>query len=133
MIHSPGLQLPNLAYGMTESVSSSSTHIEIVCLDPLTFLLQSSITVLKAQPIISGETNYRFVDSVGMLFPGVEAHVVREDGSEADVNEVGELYVRSECVAMGYWNDEKATREAFVEGWLRTGDLVRVDKDGCFL
>ena len=114
---------------MTESVSSNSTHYEDLCVDSLTFNLQSSITVLKAQPIISGKTDYRFVDSVGMLYPGVEAHVVREDGSEADV---GELYVRSECVALGYWNDEKATREAFVDGWLRTGDLVRVDKDGCF-
>ena len=104
-----------------------------MCVSPLIInLLQSSITVLKAQPIISGETDFRFVDSVGMLFPGVEAQVLREDGSEADVNEAGELYVRSECVAMGYWNDEKATRESFVDGWLRTGDLVRVDQDGCF-
>jgi acyl-CoA synthetase (AMP-forming)/AMP-acid ligase II len=113
---------------MTESVSLSSTHNE----DPLTINLQSSITVLKAQPIISGKTNYQFVNSVGILYPDVEAHVVREDGSEADVNEVGELYIRSECVALGYWNDEKATQEAFVDGWLRTGDLVRVDKDGYF-
>ena len=117
---------------MTESVSSSLTNNEDVYVDSLAIDFQSSITVLKAQPIISGKTNYRFVDSVGMLFPGVEAHVLREDGSEADVNEVGELYVRSECVAFGYWNDEKATREAFVDGWLRTGDLVRVDQDGCF-
>ena len=107
-------------------------HNEDVCIDPLTIKLQSSITVLKAQPITSGKTNYRFVDSVGMLFPGVEARVLREDGSETDVNEIGELYVRSECVALGYWNDEKATRETFVDGWLRTGDLVRVDQDGCF-
>jgi acyl-CoA synthetase (AMP-forming)/AMP-acid ligase II len=93
---------------------------------------QSSISVLKAQPIISGKTDYRFVDSVGMLFPGVEAHVLREDGSEAEVDEPGELYIQSECVALGYWNDERAMRGAFVDGWLRTGDLVRVDQDGCF-
>ena len=72
------------------------------------------------------------MDSVGTLFPGVEAHVLREDGSETDINEVGELYVRSECVALGYWNDEKATREAFVDGWLRTGDLVRVNQNNYF-
>ena len=103
-----------------------------MCVVSLTINLQSSITVLKAQPIISGKTNYRFVDSVGILFPDEEARVLREDGSEADVNEAGELYIRSECVALGYWDDEKATREAFVDGWLRTGDLVRVDQDGCF-
>ena len=86
---------------------------------------------MQAQPIVPGETDYHLVDSVGKLFPGVEAHVLREDGSEADVNEAGELYVRSECVALGYWNDEKATREAFADGWLRTGDLVRVDQNDC--
>jgi long-subunit acyl-CoA synthetase (AMP-forming) len=112
--------------------SPSSTLNEDVCVE-LTINLQISITVLKAQPIISGKTDYRFVDSVGMLFPGVEAHVLKEDGSEADVNEAGELYVRSECVALGYWNDEKATQQAFIDdGWLRTGDLVRVDQNGCF-
>jgi long-subunit acyl-CoA synthetase (AMP-forming) len=73
------------------------------------------------------------VDSVGKLLPDVEARVLREDGSEADVNEAGELYIRSECVALGFWNDEKATREAFVDGWVRTGDLVRVDQNGSFL
>ena len=89
--------------------------------------------MLPPQPIISGETDFHIVDSVGMLFAGVEARVLREDGSEADVNEAGELYVRSDRVALGYWNNEKATKEAFVDGWVRTGDLVRVDQNGCFL
>ena len=103
------------------------------CQHPLNIAgVQIVITVLQAQPIISGETDYHLVDSVGTLFPDVEAHVLRENGSEADFNEVGELYVRSESVALGYWNDEKATQEAFVDGWVRTGDLVRVDQNGCF-
>ena len=38
----------------------------------------------------------------------MEAHVLREDGSEADVNEAGELYIQSECVVLCYWIDEKA-------------------------
>jgi long-subunit acyl-CoA synthetase (AMP-forming) len=99
----------------------------------LIITVQIAIAVLQALPIVSGETDYHVVDSVGELFPGVEGRVLREDGSEADVNEAGELRVRSECVALGYWNDEKATREAFVDGWVRTGDIVRVDQNGCFL
>ena len=47
--------------------------------------------------------------------------------SEADINEAGELYIPSQSIALGYWNDEKATREAFVDGWVRTRDLVQVD------
>ena len=72
------------------------------------------------------------MDSVGKLSPGVEARILREDGSEADVNEPGELYVRSGTVALGYWNNEKATQASFVDGWVRTGDLVRVGQNGCF-
>jgi long-subunit acyl-CoA synthetase (AMP-forming) len=66
--------------------------------------------------------------------PGMEARIVRDDGSEADVDEVGELYLRGPNIALGYWNNEKATRETFVkDGWLRTGDRFKVDKDGNFL
>ena len=60
----------------------------------------------------------------------MEAHVLREDGSEADVNEAGELYIQSECVVLCYSIDEKATREAFANGWLCTRDLVQVDQNG---
>ena len=99
----------------------------------LTNTVQLGITVLPGQPINSDEANLPVMDSVGTLFPGVEARVLREDESDADVNEPGELYVRSERVALGYWNDEQATRETFVNGWLRTGDIVRVDQNGRFL
>lgn len=73
--------------------------------------------------------------STGVLLPGVEARIVRDDGSDADINETGELWLRGGFVALGYWNNEKATNETFVEGgqWLRTGDNFRVDQDGIFL
>ena len=95
--------------------------------------IQFGITMLHPPQLISGEADSHIVDSVGKLFPGAEARVLREDGSEADVNEPGELYVRSGTVALGYWNNEKATQEAFVDGWIRTGDLVRVDQNDCIL
>ena len=99
----------------------------------MTITIQFGITLSPPQPIFSGETGFHAVDSVGKLYPGVEVRVLREDESEADVNEAGELYVRGERVALGYWNNEKATKETFVDGWIRTGDLVRVDQDGFFL
>ncbi|KAK0204602.1 hypothetical protein DFS33DRAFT_1373337 [Desarmillaria ectypa] len=68
----------------------------------------------------------------GILLPGVEARLLRDDGTEADFNEVGELYIKSHNVSPGYWNNEKATREAFDNGWLRTGDKFTIDKDGYF-
>lgn len=69
-------------------------------------------------------------ESVGILMPGVEARVVREDGRLASLNEPGELHVRSGSVALGYWKNPKATSETFNDGWLRTGDRMRIDADG---
>jgi long-chain acyl-CoA synthetase len=43
---------------------------------------------------------------------------------------VGELLVRGPNVVQGYWNKPEATAETFVDGWLHTGDLARVDEDG---
>lgn len=48
------------------------------------------------------------------------------------VNEPGELWVRSKNIALGYWNNPKANRETFINGWLRSGDRFRVDEEGYF-
>ncbi|MEV6240762.1 AMP-binding protein [Lentzea sp. NPDC051838] len=62
--------------------------------------------------------------SVGVLSPGTEARIV-EPGTTEDATE-GEMLIRGPQVMDGYLNDEAATRQAFVDGWLKTGDLVRV-------
>ena len=67
-------------------------------------------------------------------FQGSEARIVREDGTDAAPNEPGEIYLRGGNVALGYWNNETATRGAFLpDGWLRTGDRFRADTEGRFL
>ena len=71
--------------------------------------------------------------SSGILFPGMEARIVRPDGSLAGPNETGELYIRSPGTALGYKGNDKATQETFIDGWLRTGDRMRVDEDEVFL
>ncbi|KAG2123813.1 hypothetical protein DEU56DRAFT_43630 [Suillus clintonianus] len=68
--------------------------------------------------------------SVGILVSSVEARIVRPDGSLAGPNEVGELLVRGGTAVLGYKGNVKATRETFVDGWLRTGDQMRIDEDG---
>ncbi|KAF5348540.1 hypothetical protein D9756_009586 [Leucocoprinus leucothites] len=72
------------------------------------------------------------VNATGILHPGMEARIVRENGTEADWDEVGELWLRGENVVLGYWDNPKANAETFVDGWLRTGDKFRVDKDQYF-
>jgi carnitine-CoA ligase len=60
-----------------------------------------------------------------------EARVV-EDGREVAVGEVGELQLRNPAVMLGYWGMPEETAEVLVDGWLRTGDLVRREPDGLY-
>ncbi|KAI8989046.1 phenylacetyl-CoA ligase [Trametes punicea] len=68
--------------------------------------------------------------SAGQLMPGVVAKVVRPDGSLARVGERGELLLQGDQVALGYYKNEQATKETFVDGWLRTGDEVYFAENG---
>ncbi|VDC07171.1 unnamed protein product [Peniophora sp. CBMAI 1063] len=67
----------------------------------------------------------------GVLIPSMRARIVREDGSDAEFDEPGELLLQGGNVAMGYYKNPKATAETFdAEGWLHTGDRFKVDKIG---
>ena len=61
---------------------------------------------------------------------GFAAPVVDLDLFEPDASGVGELLVRGPNVVKGYWNKPEATAQTFVNGWLHTGDLARLDADG---
>lgn len=69
-------------------------------------------------------------DSCGFPIKGVRIRIVKDDGVEARPNEIGDLFVQGDNVMMGYYKNEKATKAAFSEGWLRTGDLAYRDKKG---
>src|SRR5207249_1579331 len=68
--------------------------------------------------------------SCGVAPPGYEVKLVGLDGRENSTE--GELWTRSPCVTAGYHNRPDLTRERIVDGWLRTGDLFRVDDEGFF-
>ncbi|WP_433876279.1 long-chain-fatty-acid--CoA ligase [Sinomonas atrocyanea] len=70
--------------------------------------------------------------SIGTAVEGVELRVVGLDGGEVPQGEVGEIAVRGHNVMKGYWNRPDATAEAIHDGWLLTGDMGRVDSDGCY-
>lgn len=63
----------------------------------------------------------------------MEARIVRENGTEADFDEVGELWLKGGNIVNGYFDNAKATKDSFVDKWLRTGDHFRVDRDHYFL
>lgn len=52
--------------------------------------------------------------------------------ADCDVNEPGELWLRSQNISIGYWNNPKANKETFINGWLKTGDRFRLDVEGYF-
>ncbi|HEU0075873.1 MAG TPA: AMP-binding protein [Dehalococcoidia bacterium] len=72
------------------------------------------------------------VGSVGPALPGVEVKLVDvpDKGISVAASGEGEVLVRGENVFMGYWDAPRETAEALQDGWLRTGDLARIDAEG---
>ncbi|KAG9315617.1 phenylacetyl-CoA ligase [Chiua virens] len=68
--------------------------------------------------------------SAGQIIPGITARVEKPDGTLADFDEPGELVVRTPSLALGYAGNPEATKETFVNGWLRTGDEVKMNRKG---
>lgn len=69
-------------------------------------------------------------DSAGLPAPAVSIKVVSPDGVTLGPNEIGELWCKSPSNARLYWNRPEATAETFVDGWVVTGDLARIDEEG---
>jgi len=75
----------------------------------------------------------RKVGAVGKPMMFAAARVVDEQDNDLPPDEVGELLVRGPAVTPGYWRQPERTAEAFTrDGWLRTGDLAKVDQEGYY-
>jgi acyl-CoA synthetase (AMP-forming)/AMP-acid ligase II len=101
-------QLPSVGfgtgYGMTESSSLNAS--------------------------ISGTDYEERPTSVGVPIPVLDLRIVADDGRDVPVGEVGEIWMAGVPVVVGYWHRPEATEETFGGGWLRSGDLGRIDEDG---
>jgi len=85
----------------------------------------SSITTMN-----TGEDYVLRPESVGPPVPVCELKVVDEGEKELPPGEIGELWIKGPNVVKGYWNKPEATAQTFADGWLRSGDLARLDEDG---
>ncbi|MFN3575295.1 MAG: class I adenylate-forming enzyme family protein [Phenylobacterium sp.] len=75
-------------------------------------------------------------DSCGPAAPVAELKIMDPaDGkTEMPVGQVGELWAKGPMVVKGYWNKPEATAQTFIDGWVRTGDLARLDEEGfCYI
>jgi long-chain acyl-CoA synthetase len=98
--------LPGNGWGMTETMAT--------------------VTGISSEDYLANPT------SCGPAVPVADLKIMNEDGSEElPVGEVGELWARGPMVVKGYWNKPEATAETFIDGWVRTGDLARLDEEGC--
>src|SRR5262249_8948123 len=75
----------------------------------------------ESSPVISCNPPHHIkIDTVGPPLDGVEVRI----------EEDGEIVVRGDLVMKGYWNDPEATERTIHNGWLRTGDIGEIDRDG---
>ena len=97
--------LPGNGWGMTETMATVTSH--------------------------SGEDYLNRPDSAGPPVATADLKIMSEDGrQELPIGEVGELWARGPMIVKGYWRNPEATAETFVDGWVRTGDLARLDEEG---
>jgi len=81
----------------------------------------------ESSPVIAAETpKNRRVGSIGKKLPSIEVKI-----ENPDEEGVGELLAKGPNIMLGYYENEEATKSALdKEGWLHTGDLAKIDKDG---
>jgi acyl-CoA synthetase (AMP-forming)/AMP-acid ligase II len=100
--------MPGNGWGMTETKATVTSH--------------------------AGEDYLNRPESAGPPVPVSDLKITDEQGAILPVGEVGELWARGPQIVMGYWNRPEATAETFVDGWVRTGDLARLDDEGfCYI
>ncbi|MDR3513422.1 MAG: class I adenylate-forming enzyme family protein [Caulobacteraceae bacterium] len=100
---------PGNGWGMTETSATATTH---------------------------GAEDYQHrPDSCGPAVPVTDLKIMSVEGDrELAIGEVGELWCRGPQVVKGYWNKPEATAQTFVDGWVKTGDLARLDAEGfCYI
>ena len=79
---------------------------------------------------VNGPSSARVLGCVGTAVPGVSLRVVNDDGEDVMPGTTGEVWVRGHNTMSGYLDDVAATETSMSDGWLRSGDVGRIDADG---
>ena len=81
--------------------------------------------------VLYPEDHAEHAGSIGnKALPGAELKVMKDDMTPAGPGETGEIWLKAASMMKGYLNNPEATEDAFYDGWYRTGDIARIDKDG---
>jgi long-chain acyl-CoA synthetase len=86
----------------------------------------------ETSPVVSGNplNITDWTGTIGLPIPSTEVSIRDEQGKELPLGSIGEICVRGPQVMKGYWNQPDETEKAFVDGWLRTGDMGSMDERG---
>ena len=85
----------------------------------------------EAAPVISSNSPGRHkLGSSGPIVPDLALRICDDQGKDVPVGTKGQIVVRGKNVMPGYWQNPKATAETVRDGWLHTGDLGYLDRDG---
>ncbi len=91
-------------------------------------LTETSPMVTINSPDIAG-----FTGSIGMPIPSTDVIILDEKDQELPIGQAGELCVKGPQVMKGYWQKPEETQKVFTpDGWLRTGDIAKMDENGMF-
>lgn len=94
------------------------------------YLLQGYGLTEHSPVVATNQTKHNKLGSVGRSLPGVKVSIRSDDGKELETDIVGEIFIKSDSVMMGYLNNPEATNDVIQDGWLKTGDIGKLDKDG---
>jgi long-chain acyl-CoA synthetase len=79
-------------------------------------------------------TNTKEIPNTGKFMPGTEAKIVDDNGNSLEDEKDGELYLRGKAIMAGYYKEPGLTSQTITtDGWLKTGDIARRDKQGRYL
>lgn len=93
----------------------------------LGFSMYQGYGLTESSPVIAAEDDkYRRLGSIGKALPSLEVEII-----EPNEEGIGELVAKGPSIMLGYYKNEQATKETIdTQGWLHTGDLAKIDKDG---
>lgn len=80
--------------------------------------------------ILTDEEMDAHLDTVGKLSPLNEMRIIDEEGKECPYNVPGELTLRGSKIISRYWKNPSETKRLIVDGWLHTGDIASINKEG---
>jgi len=97
--------------------------------------LQQGYGMTETSPLVTfldAEDAVRKVGSAGKPGLHTETRIVCEDGSDAGIGEMGELWCKGPNITPGYWNRPEETAVSITDGWLHTGDAALIDEEGFY-